>query len=262
MPRPIVTLLTDFGLSDHYVAAMKGVILSICPEAALVDITHEGAPFHIFEAGYELAQAVKTFPPGTVHLVVVDPGVGSSRRPLLAEASGHRFVAPDNGVLTMALAGRAPTVREATATEYFRQPLSRTFHGRDIFAPIAAHLAAGADPAAFGPRIDDYKKLVIPVPAETSPGQWTGAVLRVDRFGNAITNFDWNTFHWLAERAFTMDAAGHRIDAFRNNYTEAAEGEVFVLRGSAGYLEISAQQRSAAAALGLRHGSPLRLTAQ
>jgi S-adenosyl-L-methionine hydrolase (adenosine-forming) len=138
MPRPIITLLTDFGTADHYAAAMKGVMMCICPDAHLLDISHLVTPFAIPEAAYTLAQSWRLFPKGTIHVVVVDPGVGSARRPILAEAGGHLFVAPDNGVLSMVL-GAVPeyTVREITASEYFRQPVSQTFHGRDIFAPVA-----------------------------------------------------------------------------------------------------------------------------
>ena len=144
MKPTVITLLTDFGSADHYAGAMKGVLLGICPDAQLVDISHEITPYAIAEAAFSLAQAWTCFPEGTVHLIVVDPGVGSSRRPILAEAAGHCFVAPDNGVLTMLYdAAPAHAVREITASRYFRQPVSRTFHGRDIFAPVAAPLANG-----------------------------------------------------------------------------------------------------------------------
>src|SRR5580704_10785295 len=144
MKRPIVTLLTDFGLTDHYVAAMKGVILTICPAAELVDISHNVKAFSIPEAAYTLAQAWQSFPKGTTHLAVVDPGVGSARRPIVAVAGRHRFVAPDNGLLTMVLkANPGAKVREINAVQYFRKPVSSTFHGRDVFAPVAARLARG-----------------------------------------------------------------------------------------------------------------------
>src|SRR5580698_5609718 len=142
MKRPVITLLTDFGSADHYVGAMKGILLSICPDAQLVDISHEITPYAIAEAAFTLAQAWTCFPEGTVHLIVVDPGVGSARRPILAEAGGHYFVAPDNGVLTMLFASTAKhNAREITTARYFRKPVSQTFHGRDIFAPVAARLA-------------------------------------------------------------------------------------------------------------------------
>src|SRR5947209_1391500 len=152
MKARAITLLTDFGSADYYVAAMKGVILGIHPEAQLVDISHEITPFGIPQAAFVLSQAWQHFPKGTVHLIVVDPGVGSERRPILAEAGGQRFVAPDNGVLTMALEslGGGPAMHEITNDQFFRKPTSRTFHGRDIFAPVAAHLANGTRLDEFG----------------------------------------------------------------------------------------------------------------
>src|SRR5215469_3727889 len=141
MKPPIITLLTDFGSSDHYVGAMKGAILSLCPDARLIDITHEIRPYDITGAAFTLSQAWSCFPKGTVHLIVVDPGVGGTRRALIAEAEGHLFVAPDNGILS--LVSPAIAAREITEDQFFRKPVSQTFHGRDIFAPVAAHLAMG-----------------------------------------------------------------------------------------------------------------------
>src|SRR3569623_993574 len=151
MKRPIITLLTDFGTSDHYVAAMKGVILGICPQAELIDITHDITPYAIAEGAYTLAQAWRCFPRGTTHLAVVDPGVGTERRAILAEEDGHRFVAPDNGLLSFILAAHpAATVRENSESRFFRDSVSSTFHGRDIFAPVSAHLARGIAPEQLG----------------------------------------------------------------------------------------------------------------
>src|SRR5579863_1874272 len=166
MKRPVITLLTDFGSADHYAGAMKGVMLGICPDAQLVDISHEIAPYAITEAALTLSLAWTCFPEGTVHLVVVDPGVGSARRPIAVAAAGHYFVAPDNGVLTILYdAVGVREVREITASRYFRRPVSRTFHGRDIFAPVAAHLANGLAPAEFGDAIEDYVQLGFAKPA-------------------------------------------------------------------------------------------------
>src|ERR1035438_1866080 len=158
MPPPILTLTTDFGLSDHYAGAMKGVILGICPRAQLVDISHHVTPFQIGEGAYLIAQAYRYFPRKTVHLVVVDPGVGSARRPILMEAAGQYFVAPDNGVLAMIFKKEKHKIRLLSKEQYFRKPMSQTFHGRDIFSPVATHLAAGIPPARLGPLIDDYLK--------------------------------------------------------------------------------------------------------
>src|SRR5258708_9747986 len=150
MRRPIITLTTDFGLSDHFAGTMKGVILGICPAAEIIDISHEVGAFAVTEAAFLLAQAYRYFPRGTVHVVVIDPGVGTSRRPILAEAKGQRFVAPDNGVLSMVYAREKHKVRWVTAEKYFLRPVSQTFHGRDIFSPAAAHLARGVAPAEIG----------------------------------------------------------------------------------------------------------------
>src|SRR5436305_5707584 len=151
MNRPILTLTTDFGLSDHYVGTMKGVILGICPQAQIVDVSHEVTPFEAAEGAFIVAQAYRYFPSRTIHVVVVDPGVGSARRPILVEAGGHYFIAPDNGVLTMVLDSHPGySARHLTAREYFRGMVSQTFHGRDIFAPVAGHLALGVPPANFG----------------------------------------------------------------------------------------------------------------
>src|SRR5579862_4476446 len=157
MRDPLITLTTDFGLSDHYVAAMKGVILGICPRAQIVDISHTVSPFEIAEGAYVIAQAYPCFPEKTVHVVVVDPGVGSARRPILLEAAGQYFVAPDNGVLAMVYsASDQYKVRLISNEKLFRHPVSRTFHGRDIFSPVASHLAAGVPPPHIGEPIEDY----------------------------------------------------------------------------------------------------------
>jgi S-adenosylmethionine hydrolase len=263
MKRPVITLLTDFGSADHYAAAMKGAMLGICPDAQLVDISHEIAPYAIAEAAFTLAQAWACFPKGTVHVIVVDPGVGSARRPLLVEAEGHRFVAPDNGVLTM-LYDTVPVneVREITASRYFRHPVSRTFHGRDIFAPVAAHVANGVAPAEFGAPIEDYLRLGFASPARIGEKTWTGTILKVDRFGNLITNFDSETWQRLDtdDAPFEMGVGGQLVSRMASNYAdEMPGGELFVIGGSAGLLEISVNQGSAAQRAGARSGDPVEV---
>jgi S-adenosylmethionine hydrolase len=256
----VITLLTDFGHSDHYVAAMKGVMLEICPGVQLIDISHQITPYAIVEAAFTLAQAWQCFPKGTVHLVVVDPGVGSERRPIVAEGGGHRFVAPDNGVLTM-LFDAAPKheVREITATRYFRKPVSRTFHGRDIFAPVAAHLAAGLTPPSFGKRIADYVNLNFSRPVQTGPGRWTGTILKVDRFGNIITNFESAAWPQLSRQPFAMKIGRRTVGKQASNYACMKAGELFVIAGSAGFLEVSQNQASAASAVGATPGGKVDL---
>jgi S-adenosylmethionine hydrolase len=258
MPRPILTLTTDFGLSDHYVGVIKGVILSICPRAQLVDISHQASPFAIEEGAYLVAQAYAYFPKKTVHVVVVDPGVGSARRPILMEAAGQYFVAPDNGVLGMVYAREKHKVRVISNQRYFRQPVSRTFHGRDIFAPVAAHLAAGVAPARMGKSIADYVRPPFEKPRQTGPRTWLGRVLKIDHFGNAITNFHADEFPGLEQ--LTIGRA--RIRVFRQSYAESQPGELFAIVGSSGYLEVSVNQASAAEKLGCGAGAEVELAVQ
>ena len=189
MRRPILTLTTDFGASDHYVGAMKGVILSICPQAQIVDICHDVMPFQIAEGAYVIAQAYDCFPMKTVHVVVVDPGVGTARRPILLEAAGQYFIGPDNGVLSMLYSRGKHKVRLIANDRYFRQPVSATFHGRDIFAPVAAHVAAGIAPSRIGKPIEDYLRPEFAKPVRTGERTWSGSILKIDRFGNVVTNF-------------------------------------------------------------------------
>jgi S-adenosylmethionine hydrolase len=260
MPAPLITLTTDFGLSDHYVGAMKGVILSVCPCARIVDISHGVGAFEIAEAAFTLSQAYRYFPRGAVHVVVVDPGVGTSRRPILAQAAGQYFVAPDNGALSMIYAREKHKVRAISSDRYFLQPVSNTFHGRDIFAPVAAHLAGGVPAARFGKLIADYLRLDFDKPTRTGRRAWTGAILKVDRFGNIVTNFSVEDFPDLDKRPFEMAVGPQRIGVLAHHYAERSPGEAFLILGSAGYYEISVGQASAAKLLGCAAGAPLELT--
>jgi S-adenosylmethionine hydrolase len=246
MPKPILTLTTDFGLADHYVGTMKGVILGICPQAQIVDISHEVKPFSIREGGYLIAQAYRYFPKKTVHVVVVDPGVGSSRRPILLEAAGQYFIGPDNGVLSMIYLEEKSKIRLISNERYFRHPVSRTFHGRDIFTPVAAHIAAGVPAARMGKPIEDYLRPAFGKPARTGKRTWTGQILRIDRFGNIVTNFHANDFPNLEQRDVSMAIGPVEISVLAHNYTECGEGELFLIFGSSGYLEVSMNQGSAA----------------
>src|SRR6266705_6593786 len=190
MPRPVLALLTDFGTRDHYAGTLKGVILGICPDATLVDLSHDIPPHDVMTASLELAAGYKYFPAGTIFLVVVDPGVGSARRGIAAEAGEYRFVAPDNGVLTPILDEHNPKrIVELTERRYARPTVSRTFEGRDRFAPAAAWLAKGIDLTALGRPAGSLVRLDVPLPRVTTDGI-EGEVLRVDRFGNLITNID------------------------------------------------------------------------
>ncbi|MGA2132970.1 MAG: SAM-dependent chlorinase/fluorinase [Bryobacteraceae bacterium] len=260
MPVPLITLTTDFGFSDHYVGTMKGVILSICPRARIVDISHGVNPYEIAEGAFTLSQAYRYFPRGTVHVAVVDPGVGTTRRPILVQAAGQYFVAPDNGVLSMIYAREKHKARAITSERYFLHPVSQTFHGRDIFAPVAAHLAKGVAPAKFGKLIADHLRPDFGKPMRTGRRQWTGAVLKVDRFGNMITNFSVEDYPDLGRREFEMAAGLRRINGMARNYAAYGPGELFLVVGSAGYYEISVSQGSAAKLLGCAAGAPLELT--
>ena len=262
--RPIITLTTDFGLNDHFVGTMKGVILDIVPEAEIIDICHAVQAFDILDGALALAQSYAYFPTRTVHLVVVDPGVGSARRPIVASSEKYNFVAPDNGVLSLMYAREERlSVRHITSEHYFLQPLSNTFHGRDIFAPVAAYLAKGVDHEKFGDEVTDYVRFNAPKPKSVDANTLRGVVLRVDRFGNLITNFAPQDVPALfAEQvpAFKLTVGKCETSSLRSNYAEGAPGEVFGILGSMGYLEIAANRGSAAQIAGAGKGAEVRLS--
>jgi S-adenosyl-L-methionine hydrolase (adenosine-forming) len=256
----IITLTTDFGMQDHFVASMKGVILSLCPRATIVDVSHEVAAHAVTEGAFVLDEAWRTFPKKTVHVCVVDPGVGSARRPVLVETGGHYFLGPDNGVLALVYEReKKHKVRQITNEKLFRQPVSRTFHGRDVFAPVAAHLALGGKPSSVGPVIEDYRKPPSFFPVHTGKRFWTGQILKVDRFGNLITNFSVAEFEGVRVRPFELQVGTRTLTSLVGTYAEAPYGEPFVLVGSSGYLEVSLNQGHAAKFLGCEAGAPLEL---
>jgi S-adenosylmethionine hydrolase len=252
----VITLTTDFGLSDHYVGVMKGVMLSIAPAARIVDLSHQVGAYETVEAAFLIAQAYPYFPKRTVHVVVVDPGVGTARRPILAEAAGQYFVAPDNGVLGMIYTREQHKVRNITNERYFHKPVSRTFHGRDIFAPVAAHLAKGVAPSRFGKIIQNYLRPAAVDPERTGKHVWTGTVLKVDHFGNVITNFRMSDIHGPE---FELVLGPHVVTKLAASYAECRPGELFTIEGSSGYLEISTGQGSAARIVGCVAGAPVEL---
>jgi S-adenosylmethionine hydrolase len=234
MSKPIITLLTDFGYEDPYVGIMKGVILGICPEAQIVDLTHQVIPYQIRQAAFLLQQSWPWFPKGTIHVVVVDPGVGTARRPILVEAAAQLFIGPDNGIFSML----DPTkVREIKVT----QPASNTFHGRDIFAPTAARLAHGTAPSKLGKLVDSHVRLNL---------QAAGIVLHIDHFGNIITSF-------RPAEVLKIRAGSTTIGRRAKTYAEVPKGELFLIEGSSGYLEIALNQASAAKLLGVSVGAAL-----
>ena len=257
----LITLTTDFGDSGHFVAAMKGVILGIAPRARIVDVTHQIAPFNINEAAFVISEAWRWFPKGAIHVVVVDPGVGTTRRPILVEAQGHRFIGPDNGVFTFLYEAGPHKVREITNARAMLKNISRTFHGRDIFAPAAAHLAAGEAPPRFGKLIDDAIRSAALKPERVAgkKHRWTGTVLKVDRFGNLITNFHMRDFGELRTRPFEILAGRQIIRRLALTFAESGVGEAAAIEGSSGFLEIAATQASAAEKLGCGAGSPVEL---
>jgi len=251
----IVTLLTDFGLRDHFVAAMKGVMLSLNPDLAFVDVSHLVTPQDIFGAAFTLGQAWPLFPLKTIHLAVVDPGVGTARKALVASAGGHFFVAPDNGILTFVMEGRDDfTAYEITAEHYFRKPVSDTFHGRDIFAPIAAWISRGIPLEQLGNRLPEPVRLKVPVARKVREGLIQGAVLAVDQFGNLITNVKPSD---VPPSSRVILPGQREVTSFRKTYAEGQPGEVFVVAGSTGYLEITLKGGSAASLLDLNTGAPI-----
>ena len=260
MPRPVIALLTDFGSRDHYVGTMKAVVLGICPDVTLVDILHEIPPHDVLTAALELAASYKYFPSGTIFLAVVDPGVGSTRRGIAAEAAEYRFVAPDNGLLT-AVFKEAPPKRivELTERRYARPTVSRTFEGRDRFAPAAAWIAKGVDLSTLGRSAGDYQRLAIPVPDVTGESI-AGEVLRVDRFGNLVTNIDHHTFDKFSQSGAIEIVAGTlRVPRVVAAYAEAAPQETCALFGSTDHLEIAVNSGSASERLGLTRGAPVTM---
>jgi S-adenosyl-L-methionine hydrolase (adenosine-forming) len=253
----LITLMSDFGLRDPFVGIMKGVILSINPDAKLVDLTHEVESFDVLEGALTLAQSYGYFPPGTIHVVVVDPGVGSERRPILVGTPDAAFVGPDNGIFSLVYERESGyEVRHLIAEQYFRRPVSRTFQGRDIFAPAAAWLSRGKPAESFGPLIGDYIRLETPKPARAG-GVVHGSVLRVDKFGNVITNF--RPGDLASGRSFRLIIRDHLVTRLLTNYAAGQPGEIFAIVGSAGLVEMAAREASAAAILGARKGDLVTL---
>jgi S-adenosylmethionine hydrolase len=261
--RPIVTLTSDFGLSDHFVGTMRGVILNIEPEAEIVDICHSVQPFDVLDGALTIAQAYSYFPSGTVHVVVVDPGVGSARRPILVSTEKQYFVAPDNGVLSLIYNREERIrVRHVTGEHYFLQPLSNTFHGRDIFAPVAGYLAKGVDGAKFGDEISDYVRFNAPKPKPVDERTFRGVVLKVDRFGNLVTNFTSQDIPVLFQPTpppFKILVGKREITELHSHYAEGSPNEVFGILGSMGYLEIAANRAPAVQLVGSGKGSEVNI---
>ncbi|MFM7230843.1 MAG: S-adenosyl-l-methionine hydroxide adenosyltransferase family protein [bacterium] len=258
MPRPIVTFLSDFGHSDWFVGVVHGVLHSRAPEAHVVDLSHSIPPAHVARAAFMLEAAAHDFPPGTVHLAVVDPGVGTDRRALAVESHGQFFVGPDNGLLEWAFCSPEARVHVLTETRFFRTPVSRTFHGRDVFAPVAAALACGEPIASFGPRVHDPVRLPAHEPSrrgETLVGQ----VVFVDRFGNALTNLTGSALaaafgETAPDTAYEVAVLERVIPGISRSYGDAPVGTLVALLGSSGRLEIAQVGGAATDRLGLGEG--------
>ncbi len=261
--RPIITLTTDFGLNDHFVGTLKGVILEIVPEASIVDISHSVQPFDVLDGALTISQAYSYFPAGTVHMVVVDPGVGSSRRPIIASSEKHHFVAPDNGVLSLVYSREERmNVQNITSDHYFLSPISKTFHARDIFAPVSAYLAKGVDSGKFGEPITDFVRFNAPKPKTVAPNQMRGVILKVDRFGNLVTNFtaqDVPALFQEAPPAFKITVGKSEITEMKSAYADGTPKQIFAIVGSMGYLEIAANRASALQLIGSGKGSEVSL---
>lgn len=256
----MITLLSDFGTEAHFVGAMKGVIASIAPEARVVDITHEVPPFAIPTGAFLLDQAWRYFPKGSIHVAIVDPGVGSARRPLLIESAGHYFIGPDNGLFSLVLRDPKAVARVLDKPQYWLPQPSSTFHGRDIFSPVAAHLAKGVRPAQLGKKISDPWRSSFIEPVRQSRRTYTGTVLFADRYGNLISNFPIEVFSSLRNRPFVLQAGMESVELFASTYAQIPAGDLAVVPSSSGYYEIALREASAAARLGLGLGSPLELT--
>jgi len=244
----IITLTTDFGLKDPFVGAMKGVILGLAPDVQIVDITHDIPSYDIIEASFVLCEACRFFPAGSIHVVVVDPGVGSARRPIALAGNGKGidqiFMAPDNGVLS--LVADSGAARHITNSSLFLSPVSQTFHGRDIFAPVAARLATGTPIESLGPTVTD----LVTLSSSRNP-----TVLRVDKFGNLQTSLR----HDQLGVGFVIRVGGIEVRRVVSSYSEAIPGELFAIEGSAGLIELCLNQDSAANRLNLRRGAEFEL---
>ena len=254
----IISLTTDFGLADHYVGVMKGVIASIDPSLQVIDICHDIPACSVAEGAFVIAQSCRFFPAGTVHVVVVDPGVGTSRHPLVVESAGHYFVAPNNGLLSQVYEKGPFQARVIDVKRHALQPMSRTFHGRDVFAPVAARLASGRPFEEFGEPAGQCVQLASTIPQKTSPGKWLGRILQIDRFGNMVTSFPEKLLP-PGGGGFLLLAGNLQVSSQAEAYGQAEAGQAFAIAGSSGYVEVSVAQRSAAKLAGAKVGDSIEL---
>ena len=257
----LITLTTDFGTGSPYVAAMKGVILSIDPAATVVDLTHAVRPQAVRHGAIVLDDVTERFPPGTIHLAVVDPGVGTDRAIVYAEIGRQRYVAPDNGLLSrVARRTRPERIVRLTDPEYWLPEVSPTFHGRDIMAPVAARLGLGLDPGRLGPPLEKLVDLDWPQP-QLAPGRITGEVLVVDSFGNLVTNIDAGMLRRVPpDRPLRVAVDEREVEGICSTYGEQPSGTLIALVGSTGRLELAVVNDNAAAMFGVQVGAPVSVT--
>ncbi|HEV8376022.1 MAG TPA: SAM-dependent chlorinase/fluorinase [Candidatus Polarisedimenticolia bacterium] len=255
MRTPIITLTTDFGLQDPFVAAMKGILLSLAPDALIVDVSHEIPAHDILAGGFVLARAFPYFPAGTIHVLVVDPGVGTSRPLLLARTQSHFFLGPDNGALCLPFEVEPPLeLIRLAATHSFLPDPSPTFHGRDILAPVAARLSQGTPVSDFGEATRTIVPSPLPSPEPQADGRLLLRVILADRFGNLALNLTEKKYREISRSSkgsgFSLEIGGRTISRLSTTYGESSPGELLALFDSSGYLEVAVREGSAAAALG------------
>ncbi len=262
MTNAIITLTTDYGTNDHLVGVLKGVILKINPEVTIVDITHQVTPYDLLDGALAIASAYTYFPPRTIHVAIVDPGVGTDRRPLLVSGQNQYFIAPDNGVLSGVYEKEQTfAVRHLTSEHYFAQPMSKTFHGRDLFAPVAAWLSKNWAPASMGEVIEDFKRFALPKPKEAD-GHLKGVILKVDSFGNLITNFRTEdlSLDSVEKGEVKLQVGTHPVTRMVSVFANGNSGEPIAYIGSSGFVEIAMNKGNAAKSLGVGRGTPVLLT--
>lgn len=257
MIKPIITLITDFGTKDGYVGAVKGVIKRINPEAEILDITHDIEPFDILGAAFTLNNFYRYFPQNTIHLAVVDPGVGSKRQPLLIKSEDFCFVGPDNGIFSFVLQNEKITeIISLSNDKYHLSKSSNTFHARDVFAPVAAYLSLGVDVKEFGAPAGECFKLVIP-PPQTSKKGIVGEIIHIDNFGNLMTNIDAESLK--VKRIIRIEIKRAKIDRISQSYFEIPENKIGAVIGSSGFLEIAMNQRNTDKVLKANIGTPVKI---
>ncbi len=264
MANRLITLTTDFGINDHYVGAMKGVILSVNPQAQIIDLCNSVQSYDILDGAITISQAYRYYPVDTVHVVVVDPGVGTPRRPILVTGEKHIFLAPDNGVLSFVFEREERlSVRHITSEHYFLQPVSNTFHGRDVFAAVAGWLSKGVEVSKFGDEITDFVRFAAPRPRAIDDKTFKGVVLKVDKFGNLVTNLSARDIPQLFAQPtpeFKVSVGKVQVTKLLQAYAQGVAGEVFAIVGSMGYLEISANRGAAVQVVGAGKGAEVTLT--